>query len=426
MAGTTNLNLGTRLLALLNVPHDTVELELRHLRALEGLRVERITNLVFRRALLEALQELIVDVLLHEDTRSRAAALAVVEVDAKVDPRDGVVDVGVLEDDVGRLAAQLERHLLQVRLGCGLQDHAADDGRSSEGNLVNVHVRRDGRAGDTAKAGDHVDDTSREASLDDELARVQRGERRLLSGFHHDGVTRRHGRANLPRPHEKRKVPGDDLAADTNGLVAGVGQGLGVGVDDLAVHLVRPAAIVSQARRRVGDVTHGHGERLAVVQGLNTSQQLGVLLEEVGQLGQHAAAVRRGDLGPGAVESLAGGLDGDVDILLRGLVDGADGLFVVRVDGLEGLAVERLDELVVDEPEKGSSDSVDTCWVVRGLQAQGLLVRAVRRGDGLRERHFDGESEMDEMRRDGRKTEERRERDEKKRASRSRGEQRVG
>lgn len=53
---------------------------------------------------------------------------------------------------------------------------------------------------------------------------------------------------------------------------------------------------------------------------------------------------------PGALQSFAGSLDGDVDILLRGLVDGDNGLLVVGVDGLEGLALDTLDELVVDEP----------------------------------------------------------------------------
>ena len=350
VARTANLHLGARLLALLDVPHDAVKLELGHLGTLEGFRVERVADLVLGRALLEALQELLVDILLHENARSGAAALAVVEVDAKVDPRDGVVNVCVLEDDVGRLSTELEGDLLQVRLGSGLQDHAADDGRTGKGNLVNVHVRGHGSTGDTAEAGDGVDDTGGETRLDDQIARVQRGQRGLLSRLHDDGVAGGDGGANLPRPHEQGEVPGDDLAAHANGLVAGVGQRVGVGVDDLAVDLVGPAAVVSEAAGGVGDVGQGHGQRLSVVQSLNTGEGLRVLLKQVRELGQHAAALGRGDLCPGAVEGLAGGGDGDVDILLGRLLHGADGLFVVGVDGLERVAVDGLDEFVVDEP----------------------------------------------------------------------------
>jgi len=99
-------------LAALDVSHDAIELQLANLRALEGLRVEGVADLVLLGALLKGLEELIVDTFLHEDARAGAAALSVVEVDAKVDPADGLLDVGVVKHDVGRLATQLESHLL--------------------------------------------------------------------------------------------------------------------------------------------------------------------------------------------------------------------------------------------------------------------------------------------------------------------------
>jgi len=71
-----------------------------------------------------------------------------------------------------------------------------------------------------------------------------------------------------------------------------------------------------------------------------------------------SAPLLGGDVPPASLESLAGGGDGDVDILLAGLVDAADDLFVGGVDDLERLAVDTLDELVVDE---AGSANVSSC-----------------------------------------------------------------
>lgn len=350
VALTTNLDLGTGLLALLDVAHDTVELELRDLGALEGVWLEWVADLVLVGTLLEAGHELVVDALLDEDTGAGTAALAVVVVDAEVDPADGIVNVGVVEDDVGALSAELEGDLLQVRLGGGLEDLATNDGGAGEGNLVDIHVGGDGGTGNTTEARNDVDNTGGETSLDDEVADVETAERGLLCGLHDDGVTGGQGRADLPGKHEQGEVPGDDLAADTDGLVAGIGEGLVVGVDDFALDLVGPAAVVSEAPGSVGDVCLGHGQGLAVVEGLDGGNDLDVSLEQVGELGQHAAPLAGGDLSPGTLDGSTGSRNCSVDVLLGSFMDGTDDLLIVRVDSLEGLALGALDVLVVDEP----------------------------------------------------------------------------
>jgi hypothetical protein len=83
---TTNLDLGTLLLALLNITHDTVILNLGDLWALEGITLEWVANLVLLGAGLESLHKLVVDALLDIDTGACTAALAVVEEDTKVNP----------------------------------------------------------------------------------------------------------------------------------------------------------------------------------------------------------------------------------------------------------------------------------------------------------------------------------------------------
>ena len=73
-------------------------------------------------------------------------------------------------------------------------------------------------AGGLAVAGDDVDDARREAGLLEQLAEAQRRERRLLGRLQHDGVAAGERDAELPRRHQQREVPRDDLADDADRL----------------------------------------------------------------------------------------------------------------------------------------------------------------------------------------------------------------
>lgn len=216
VALTTSLNRGTLVLTGLDVSHDTIILQLADLRTLEGIVGKWVADCVLLCALLECLDELVVDALLYENTRPSAAALAVVEVNTEVDPMNGFLDIGVIKNDVGRLASELERHLLQVGRGGGLHDLAAYGGGAGEGDLVDIHVRSKSCACGLAEARDQVEDSWGETSLLDELCGHQGGEGSLLSGLHHYSVTCRQRGADLPGPHEQGEVPGNNLATNTN------------------------------------------------------------------------------------------------------------------------------------------------------------------------------------------------------------------
>lgn len=129
-----------------------------------------------------------------------------------------------------------------------------------------------------------------------------------------------------------------------------VRKGLRVGVDNLALDLVGPASIVSQGSRRRTNIALGDGKGLSIVKRLDSSQSVDILLHQVGEFGQQFTSVLRGLLLPWALECLAGGRNGNIDILLGGLVDGTDNFFVCGIDGLEGLALDALYKLIVDEP----------------------------------------------------------------------------
>lgn len=127
-------------------------------------------------------------------------------------------------------------------------------------------------------------------------------------------------------------------------------QHVGVDVDGLACDLVGPAAVVAEALDHGTDIALGHGDRLSVVERLDSGKQVSVLLCQVGELEDDLGTVLGRDAAPLALESLAGGLDGNVDILLGSLGHGGDDLFGGGVDDLEGLLVGTLNPFVVDEP----------------------------------------------------------------------------
>src|SRR5215208_418881 len=75
---------------------------------------------------------------------------------------------------------------------------------------VVLHERRSRRA----VAGDDVDDARRQLGLAEHVAEEERAERRRLRGLQHDGVAAREGGRDLPRQHQEREVPRDDLPRD--------------------------------------------------------------------------------------------------------------------------------------------------------------------------------------------------------------------
>ena len=208
--------------------------------------------------------------------------------------------------------------------------------------------------GGLAETGDNVDDTWWEAGLLDKSGSNEGAEWGLFSGLDDNSVTASDGWANLPCPHEQWEVPWDDLSAHTNGLALDVVEGIGGGVHDLALDLVCPAAVVSQAAGAHADVDLGHVDGLAVVEGLNRGEELDVLLEEICERDKVLATVLWSLLPPWALECLAGCRYGNVDVLLCGLVDLASHALVRWVDDIELLALNTFHELVVDEPDAQS------------------------------------------------------------------------
>ena len=198
------------LLAVFDVLENLVELGLVDLRTLLRLRVERVADL--RRAVLlgDAIDHFVVHLLLDEQPAAGTAALALVEVQGQVRAFDGRVEIGVGEDHVRALAAQLEGEPLH-RLGRRLLDDLRGGQLAGEGDLVDGRVRHQRRAGRRAVARHDVDHAVRNARLLREPRHPQASERRLLGRLHHDRAAGRQRRAPLPGDHQRREVPRNDL-----------------------------------------------------------------------------------------------------------------------------------------------------------------------------------------------------------------------
>jgi hypothetical protein len=162
-----------------------------------------------------------------------------VEVDPVDDPLDRLVEGAVVEHDVRRLAAELERERDVTPRELAL-DRLADVGGAGERDLVDPFVPDEVRPG-RAVTREDVDDAGRHLCLPADVGKQERRQRRRLGGLEHDRVPARERRRDLPGQHQQREVPRHDLRRDAERLRVPAGERV--------LELVRPAGVVEEVRR---------------------------------------------------------------------------------------------------------------------------------------------------------------------------------
>jgi hypothetical protein len=130
---------------------------------------------------------------------------------------------------------------------------------------------------------------------------------------------------------------------------AGIVEHVRSNVNGLALNLVGPPSIVSEAANNSTNIAPGHGDGFAIVQRFHGSEKVEVLLSQIGKFEHQDGPLLGGNLPPCGFKGLAGSGDGKVDILLRGFANRGNDLFCARVDNLKLLLVNTLNPLVVDE-----------------------------------------------------------------------------
>ena len=278
---------------------------------------------------LELGDERLVDALLDEEPAAGAADLALVEVDAIDDPLDGLVERRVVEDDVRRLAAELERCLL-ARPGHRAGDQLADRGGAGEGDLVDLGMTDELHA-DVARSGDDVDHPGRQLRLAHDVGEQVGGQRRGRGGLEDDGVAAARAGAIFQASMSSGKFHGMICAATPSGLRRPTGEGV--------VELVRPARVVEEVGRgeRHVDVARLL-DRLAGVQRLDHRELARALLHDPRDAVQVLRALAPGRRDQTVSWARRAARHGAVDIGLRGVRDLRQRLLRRRVDDPERLA----------------------------------------------------------------------------------------
>jgi hypothetical protein len=182
-----------------------------------------------------------------------------------------LVNGRVVEDDVGRLPAQLHRHPLVGPRNL-THDALADLGGAGERDLRCDRMTHHQGAG-LARAADDIHHPRRQISFLQQLGELERRHRRRLRRLQDHTVPSRQSRRDLPCKHQQREVPRDHLPDDA--------QGQRLPPRNPVLELVRPAGVIEEMSRRHRDVEVTRLlDRLPAVHRLRHRELAGAILNE--------------------------------------------------------------------------------------------------------------------------------------------------
>ncbi|MNF69417.1 hypothetical protein D3C84_513000 [compost metagenome] len=297
----------------------------------------------------QALDEFVVDLVLHQQARAGHAALPRCGIDAGDRAVDRTVQVGVGEDDVRRLAAQFQRQLGEV-LGAAAHHVASGGGAAGEGDLAHQRVTGQGGAGAGAVTGDHVDHARRNAGLQGQARQFENGRRGVLGRLDDHAVAGGQRRGQLDCGEVQRAVPGNDRRHYAERLEQGVAEHIAlIQRQGTALEFVGQPGGVIEEFRQVADLAAGFADQLAIVAALQLRQLLLVLGDQVAQAAQQLAPCGGAQVAPGRTfEGLLRRLDRALHVGFVGIGQLRPGFGEGRVEAVERPAGQGIDPLAVD------------------------------------------------------------------------------
>ena len=153
-----------------------------------GCGFEGIAHLRGLRQREQLIDKLIVHRAMNQRARAGDAGLPGRREDAGDHTFDGFVEISVIENNVGGLAAQFQRDVLDPARG-GLIDVFAGFVAAGESDFVDAGMRQQWFAHFVAEACDDVDDAGREAGFFEELPKRERRYGRIFRRFPHHRAT---------------------------------------------------------------------------------------------------------------------------------------------------------------------------------------------------------------------------------------------
>src|SRR5215208_3781777 len=279
-------------------------------------------------------EELVEGAFLDQDARASAAILPGVTEDGDGRRSGGLLQVGVGEDHVRGLAAQLQGDALYGACG-SCHNTLADLRRTSEGDLGDVRVLDEPLPDLSPRTDDDVDDTLGNTCFEGYALELQGTQRRELRRLEDERVARREGRGHFPARYGERKVPRDDQAYDAEWFaerhVDATSDRNGVAEQALG----HPCVVVeglSYHRHLAAGIAYG----LAGVLRLQLRQVLLFRVEGVGETPEQARAVVGWHISPRR-EGFPGAGDGRICVAFGGGFEALYHLFGRRVQDFEHL-----------------------------------------------------------------------------------------
>ena len=160
----------------------------------------------------------VINARLHIDAVGANAGLAVVAELGNHRTFDGLIQIGIVKHDEGRVAAQFHR-AFQHLFGCLTQQNAAHFGRTGEGKFAHGRVLAElfADVGRPAR-GDDRKHTTRHASTFCQHRQRNRRQRRFGGRAADKAAASGQGRGHFPRDHRVGKVPRRDRCGHANRL----------------------------------------------------------------------------------------------------------------------------------------------------------------------------------------------------------------
>lgn len=315
-------------------PAHALPLDGRDQRPHLGLLVRRVADHHGRDGRCQQVEEAVVDRALDQDAGPGAAVLAgVVQEGHRGGGRRGL-QVGVGEDHVGALAAELQGEALHA-IGAAGHDVLAGPGGAGEDDLGHTGVVHQGGSGHRTLARQHLEQPGGQPGLQGQFRQAQCGQRCGLGGFEQDGVAGGECRGRAPGGDRHREVPGGDDTDDAERFQDGE-------VDAAGDRDLPAQQAFDTARAVVEEIAHiarlpaGVADGVTGLADLGEGQFLDVFVDDGGEPAQQPGAVGGCRRGPDALGGGGAG-DGRVDVGGGGGRDGGDDLGGGRVQDVQAV-----------------------------------------------------------------------------------------